>query len=461
MGLPVMTDSLMERHPLKSAKKFWLSYWVPVSLLAISVAYLTTVTLMHTFSTSPIDEWVYIDYLVKIPSQWIVRKGEIVDPFVLNLLACHGTSPFGPIGTLCGEVPVLSDFPNTGISTADPYTPLYFYSAFGVGELVHFITGLPELTGWRLSGVVWFSGSIFFFWLLLRKWAVSNLTIFVFGLLLLSSPFVWWTYTYVSTDSSSLFFGALLLFVATKYIRNEIAGYWFVIFAVVASLFKIINLISVGVAAAYLLADTIWVFTQRRHGDSAFSPNKTTKTLVYQGLIGPIALALGAGAQWAWLRINSLMAASTLSADQGASHPFGIEELFIQLTSFLPRSIASGAVDEYIPGFVYAPLSWLTIVSVLAAVLVTLKYQNHFPLVVAVAASALLAAPLLAVMLTLVTHSYFQLPARYGAGLIPGMLLLGGLVIKAKWPLWVFMAYAISLLGLGVWFSHYLAFLAP
>ena len=456
-----MTYQLLNKLQFKSVQSFWLSYWVPISLLSISITYLTIVTLSHTLATSPIDEWVYIDYLVKIPSQGIVRKGEIVDPFVLNLLSCHGTSPFGPIGTLCGQAPVLADFPNTGISTADPYTPLYFYSAFGVGELVHFTTGLPELTGWRLSGVLWFSGSIIFFWLLLRKWAVSNLTIFVFGLLLLASPFVWWTYTYVSTDSSSLFFGALLLFTATKYLRKELSGYWFVTISVIASLFKIINLIAVGVAAAYLVIDAIWKFAQRRIEDKSVNTPSTSKALVYQGITGPLALALGALAQWGWLRLNSLMAASTLSANQGASHPFGIEEIFIQLTSFLPGSITSGAVDQYIPGFVYAPLSWLTVVSVIAAILVTSKNEKHFSLVIAIAASSFFAAPMLAIMLTLVTNSYFQLPARYGASLIPGMLLLGGLVVKTKWPLWVFMAYSISLLGLGVWFSQYLATLAP
>lgn len=456
-----MTNLLLNNLRFKSLQSFWFSYWAPISLLSISIAYLTIVTLSHTFATSPIDEWVYIDYLVKIPTQGIVRKGEIVDPFVLNLLSCHGTSPFGSIGTLCGQAPVLSDFPNSGISTADPYTPLYFYSAFGVGELVHFITGLPELTGWRLSGVFWFSGTIIFFWLLLRKWAVSNLTIFVFGLLLLASPFVWWTYTYVSTDSSALFFGAVLLFLATKYVRKELSGYWFVTVAVFASLFKIINLIAVGVAAAYLVVDAIWAYSRRRNDEIESANCKSTKSLFFQAIAGPLALILGAGAQWGWLRLNALMAVSDLSADQGASHPFGVEEIFIQLTSFLPGSITSGAVDQYIPGFVYAPLSWLTVVSVLAAVLVTLNNQSHFPLAIAVAAGAFLSAPLLAIMLMIVTHSYFQLPARYGAGLIPAMLLLGGLTVKAKWPLWIFMAYAISLLALGIWFSQYLATLAP
>lgn len=456
-----MRNSLFDNLSANSLQLFWRRNWVPLSLISISIAYLTTVVILHTFATSPIDEWVYIDYLVKIPAQGIVRKGEIVDPFVLNLLACHGTSPFGPIGTACGAIPVLGDFPNAGVSTADPYTPLYFYSAFGIGQFIHVITGLPELTSWRLSGVFWFSGTVYVFWLLLRKWMVPNFTIFVLGLLLLSSPFVWWTYTYVSTDSSSIFFGALLLFLATKYVRSELKGYWFVACAVIAALFKIVNLIAIGAAAAYLLVDAVWAWRQSKISGMDQSSTKSNKGLLLQGFSGILGLVLGALSQWAWLRINLLMAASDLSVDQGASHPFGVEELFIQLTSFLPGSITSGAVDQYIPGFVYAPLSWLTVVSVLSAAFVTLRQHKQFPVVVAVTASVFLAAPLLAIMLKLVTHSYFQLPARYGASLIPGMLLLGGLVVKAKWPQWIFLVYALSLLGLGVWFSSYLATLAP
>lgn len=440
---------------------FFSNYWVIISLLAIAVTYLSIVTLQHSFATSPIDEWVYIDYLVKIPQQGIVRKGEIVDPFVLNLLACHGTSPFGPIGTQCGLTPVLTDFPNTGISTADPYTPLYFYSAFGLGQLFHFLTGLPELTSWRLSGVVWFAGTLFVLWRLLKKWTVPNFTIFVMGLLLLASPFVWWTYTYISTDSSSLFFGALLLLLATKYTRGEIKGYWFVVISVLAILFKIVNLIPAGLSALYIIVHSIWSYRTEDQSVTQEHQNKTKQQLLLQSSTGLIAISLGAFAQFIWLRINALTAASNLSADQAAGHPFGIEELFTQLTSFLPGSITSGAVDEYIPGFVYAPLSWLTVVSVLGAALVTQKNRIQFPLVVSVTISSFLAAPMLAIMLIVVTHSYFQLPARYGAGLIPGILLVGALIVRAKWPLWLFLAYAASLLGLGIWLSMYLADLAP
>jgi hypothetical protein len=438
------------------------TYWVPISLIIIAVTYVSVVTLAHTLATSPIDEWVYIDYLTKIPTQGIVYKGEFVDSFVLNILACHGTSPFGPIGTPCGAPPVLADFPNGGVSTADPYTPIYFYVTGAFGFILQTIFGTELLTSWRLSGNLWLSVSLVTFWLLLKKWNVANGIIFSFGLVLIASPFVWWTFSYVSTDAPSLFFGALLFLLVTKVVRSEISGWWFVGISAVATLTKITNVIGVAAAALFLICSFFWQRKQSKLRRSSDGVATHDSFLSGRLLLFAAAAIIGSvGVQVSWLALNRLWAVSDVSVDQSAAHAFTVEEFFVQLTSFLPGSITSGAIDQYTPGFVYAPLSWIAVASVLAACFFFLPRAKEFPLVVAVTISSFLAAPLLGLTLIVMTSSYFPLPPRYGGVLIPAMLLLGGIAIRARWVSFVFTGYATALLGVGIWLSFYLATLAP
>jgi hypothetical protein len=438
------------------------TYWVPLVLVIVAVTYIGVVTVAHTMATSPIDEWVYIDYLVKIPAQGIVHKGEVVDNVVLNLLSCHGTSPFGPIGTLCGAAPVLSDFPNGGVSTADPYTPIYFYVAHSFGWVLQTIFGVDPLTSWRLSGLLWLSAALVTFWYLLKKWGAPNTVTFALGLALIASPFAWWTFSYLSTDAPSLFFGALLLLVATKVARLEMSGWWFVGISVLATFTKITNIIGVAAAGLFLISFYIWGKIESKRkvegGQENFGVEPPSWHLP---IFAAVSVILAAASQAVWLALNRLWAVSTLSANQGAAHPFTINELFVQLTNFLPGSITSGAINQFTPGFVYAPLSWIAVASVLSACFVVLPRMREFPLVVTVALSSFLAAPLLGLTLIVMTNSYFQLPARYGAVLIPAILLLGGLTVRARWVSIVIVAYSLALVGVGVWLSFYLATLAP
>lgn len=439
---------------LSNLKRNWttLLFFVAVAVYVISV------TILHSPATSPIDEWVYLDYLYKIPEQGIVFKGEFVDQRVLELLSCHGTNPFGPIGTKCGFFPILSDYPNGAVTSADPYTPLYFYTVFGIGALLHFVFEIPQLLAWRLSGSVWLFATFIVLWRLFRAWNVSRFTRIVLGLLLLGSPFVWWTYTYVSTDSSAIFFGAILMLLATRIVNSQTGFLAFYVATIVATLFKLTNLIGVASATAFILISLIVRYISQRELVNLklfISRNKKTLLVCLASIISaPVS-------QIVWLKIHDYLAVSLATANQGASHPFTIEEIFVQLTNFLPGTITSGAIDAYIPGFVYAPLSWITVSGVLGAAFVTARGSANFPLVLSVVLGAFLAAPLLGIALTLVTQSYFQLPARYGAVLLPGFLVVTGLLISSAWSRVVLFFYSLSILGLGIWLSIFLSQLAP
>ena len=432
--------------------------WSTVAFFALVGVYGTLIIVLHSPATSPIDEWVYLDYLYKIPQQGIVFKGEFVDPRILDLLSCHGTNPFGPIGTPCGLTPQLGDYPNGGVTSADPYTPLYFYSVFAVGSIFQGLFGISPLLAWRLSGTVWLLATYLVLWLVMRQWNLPRFTRIVLGLALLGSPFVWWTYTYVSTDASAIFFGALLLFLASRIIRNQTNHVLFVVIAVVATLFKLTNFIGVVSAVLFLFLSTVLTYLSERKRKRLRIFVTENWQLLVTSLVSVIA---SAASQYLWLRLHDFMAVSSATANQGAGYPFSVQEVFVQLTNFLPATITSGAIDAYTPGFVYAPLSWLTVTGVLGAAFLIKRGSEKFPLVLTVVIGALLAAPFLGIALTVVTNSYFQLPARYGAILLPGILVVTGFLMKSTWTRIVFAAYSGAIIGLGIWLAVFLAQLAP
>lgn len=429
--------------------------WPMWGLIVVAAVYLTAITLMHTSATSPIDEWVYIDYLVKIPQQGIVIGGEHVGAETLTLMSCHGTSPFGPIGTACGTPPQYADFPNRGKTTADTYSPVFFYLTYAMGWLLGHVMPLSELTSWRLTGLAWIVAGLVMFWMLLRAWNVGKLAIFALGLAFVASPFAWWTYTYVSTDAPSFFLGALLFLLATRTVRSGARTWPVVLVSVLAVAVKASNLIGVGAVVLYLGAEFIAsAWRQRRTGVDVPLPWRwivvATSSLVASGIV-----------IWGWNAVSRALADGAVVADQGIATPLTGTELLMQLTNFLPGVIQSSAISEYMPGFVYAPLGWLTVAGVLGAAFVAHRGAETNALVVSTVVSAALAAPVIAVVIYATTGTYFQIPSRYGATALPVFLLCAGLLVRNRWMSGTIIFYAASLCGVGLWLSQYLSTLAP
>lgn len=450
-----MTAFLSHTSYLSRLRFFAQTHWVTISLMGIVFLYLGSVTLLHTQATSPIDEWLFLDYLVKIPRNGMVFSGEEVSVDVLKLLSCHGTSPFGPIGTPCGEIPVLSDYPNQGITSASIYTPIYFYVTFGLGWIISTVFGLADATGWRLTGLVWAAVGVAFFVVLMRQWGVRNLTILALGLAFLASPFAWWSFTYVSTDAPAFLFGALLFILATRVIRRQASSWGLIVTSVVVVLVKPIFIIGVGAVAIYLLAEFVADWYRQRHLRAGNPPRFGLLRDTLLILIVPAVVA------WAWSRVVALLAVSSAVPDQGTATNFTIVEFLTQFTNFLPMAMNTSAISEYIPGFIFQPLGWLTVVCVLGAIFVVTRSDAWLPLVSSVAVAGVLAAPVFALVVVATTGQYFQIPSRYGAILIPAFLLCGGLIIRTRWVSWLIIGYSAALCALGVWLSWYLATLAP
>jgi hypothetical protein len=436
----------------------WLKKsWVAILLAIIALGYSGTVTLMHTNGLSPIDEWVYSDYLDKVPTEVVVKQGEVIGPEALNRIACDGVVPYGTMGAECGaSYSDLSKFPFKGRTSADGYTPVYFISTWAVGGVIRLITHQDELTSWRLTSPIWLAGTLLIMVALFRRYHIDPLVTITLGVAFIVSPFAWWTYTYVSTDAPSAFFGALLLLQATRFVRHETRGWWLLATSCLAVLFKLTNILAVCLVGLILVL--IWlqeVLRARKDEDRGVRLGDLRRSMSLP-LIGAAAVAASVITELVWLEIRRVIAVVP-QAQQGLGEPLSGRVLGGLLANFLPGTITSNVVvtgsggNYALPvlGAAVAPLSWLCVAGVVGAFWSAGIRRSHGPIVVATAIASVGFAPMLAVALTFAIGAYFELPARYGATILPGILLVTALTMRRRFAAWVFLVYAV-LLGIGM-----------
>jgi hypothetical protein len=469
-----MTTAVGTANPGESGRihrvlAFLKRAWVPLVLMLASLAMSVTVTASHSHALSPVDEWVYIDYLYKLPSQGIIRQGEELGPEALELMACSGEKVSGPMGPAC-DVSQVGDhvdpalFPYSGLQSAYGYTPLYFAPTWAVAKGIQAVTGADLLTAARFTGPLWLVGTMLLFSALFREFKVNRVTTAAIGLAFIGSPFAWWTYTYISTDIPAVGVSALLLLATRRYLTGRWSGWWVVLISVAAVLFKTGNVLAVALAALYLVSH--FVFSRIRSRSSSQRMPVTLRDAVRgRGDLGALVIALASVvasgiALGAWQLIQRAAAIGP-SSDQGLGAPLTLQDLATQVTNFLPGTIVSNVpggpgIDAYaIPSLLTAPLSWLCIAGVVGALLTLRRGSEHLGLAYSVGIAAVAAAPLLAVFVQLTLGFYFDLPSRYGAPILIGFLLMAGVVAQRNFfARWVLLAYGAGLVAFAIVSAH-------
>lgn len=426
-----------------------------------------TVTGFHSQALSPIDEWVYIDYLYKLPSQGIIHQGENIGPEALQLMACTGEKASGPQGPPC-EISRVGDnvdpalFPYAGVQSAYGYTPLYFIPTWVIAKGIQFVTGTDLLTAGRFAGSFWLVGTMLLIYALFREFKVKKVAAVAIGLAFIGSPFAWWTYTYISTDIPSVGISALLLLAARRFILGRWSGWWVVLLSVVAILFKTGNILAVGLAALYLLLQFLFEEVRARPWRV---PGAVTAGIRGKGPLGLVTVAITAlvasgVTQFAWQLVQKA-ATIGLPADQGVGSPLTWEALLAQVANFLPGTLTSnvalvgGGFAYFVPYAIVAPLSWLCIGGVIGALLVLPAGSSNRSIVYSVGIASVVCAPLLAILLQLSLGQYFELPPRYGAPILIGFLLLAGMIAeKNAFVKWVLTGYGAALVLFVVFTAH-------
>lgn len=435
---------LVSKAEVQNPRSFraWISgNRVPVFLVLIAVFFSSAVTILHEDAISPIDELVYLDYAFKVDDQGLVREGETFGDEVAYVAACKKAVPFGDLGQECSESARvdLERMPNGGYTTAHAYPPVYFWITRLIGDPIHAVTGLSEVTSWRLTGVLWLSAGLLVMVGLFRKWSVPEPVIFAVGLVFIASPFAWWTYTYLSTDISLFLIGGLTLLVTTDVIKGKQRGWWLVLIAAAGVLFKITNLLVLGLALLILLIHKI----AERIGQK--KAHNTPGGSYAEGALGlsvaparwvpmVVAVAVAVGLQFAWMRIFPLFAVSTATVDQGVNTSLGGTEIVRLAVSTLTGAILHNPANGFMPdapfGALYAPLGWLVAAGVVGAMMSFKWKLETGPLIWSVGIASVITLPMLAILMYATTGAYFQLPARYAAGLLPAFLLILALMLR-------------------------------
>ncbi|HWL00860.1 MAG TPA: hypothetical protein VNQ52_00650 [Microbacteriaceae bacterium] len=443
----------MTRSSGQRARMFLARHWPIVVLVAVAVVYLSTVVLVHGRTMSPIDEWAYLDYISKLYSQGFVREGETYGEWARTLMSCSGQVMYGTLGTACEFAPgPPADYPYFGLTSGSAYPPVQFWIVRVVGDGIALLLGVDPLFGWRLVGVLWFCAALVVIYVILRRFPVSNAAILAIGMVLIASPLAFWSYGWVSTDGPILFFGAMLLWLAIRYLAGEISGWWTVGVAAVGALFKVTVALPVGLVLLVLV--TAFILEARRTtwtGIGTRRPDQPHRRSL--GLIGFPVLAgvLAVVVPVVWMRFIASIPASADRVDQGISTQLELGNLIPQLWNFLGYTLTTGLQwDSVIPQYLYAPLGWAVVAGVLGAAFLLRRSSPHRALVIGVVLAAFLAAPVMSIAFQLLTGSYFYMPSRYGIGLLPAFLLLVAFVLRNRFVSWLITTYCVGLLGLGI-----------
>lgn len=388
-----------------------IARWIaPLALVLLSVVFvLGQVTQQRAFS--PIDEYVYFDYVAKVPTQGFVRSGEEVGEVARNELSCRGVIGYGPMGEQCDIGPHDDDaaYPYDGETGADIYSPLYFWATWAAAQPATWF-GVDLLDAARGVGVLWLSLTLLATFAALREMGAPRELAGGLSAALLALPVAEWSFAYVSTDGAALASAAVLALAVVKVWRGRWSPWWFAGIAAVATLLKLQTVAVVGAGAiALILAAVV-----DREGRRSWA------------LILPVVVA-GAGAlatQVVWVLVRSATAVDE-RPDIGDGQPgYSLEavlSLAVRPLLNLGRVDSAEGLLSKLAIFVVIAVSLGAIVS--ACFVPPRAEPLRFGLGVGTAVVGLLMGPLLAWLTYLMTDAFVPTPSRYAAPLIPLLLV--------------------------------------
>lgn len=396
---------------------------VCVGLLLASLAFTTDQVLEHE-DLSPIDEYQYVDNYAKAFDHPIVRQGEETGLTARRMAVCDGTrlndSPPNTEACAAPDAGGSAIFALGGGTTGDLYTPIYFVVTRVAAQPFEW-AGADLVQGGRLAGGLWLAAGAVVLYLALRRAGAHPALAGAAGLLTIGSLPAYWSNTYISTDAAAILSGSLALLLAVQG-RSSRSRALLLLPPVAAlmTLVKVQNLVAFVAAALYLLL--LAAYDARRCDAPG---GRVRRWLLDRRSLAAVAAgvtAVAAQAGWLWLR--SSMAVGP-PPDDGVGGPFAWPALMVEASSFLQRT-AMGAMPPSVTGIYSEPLFMLGLAVTLGGV-VGLALGRGVPvrdrlLAVSAGATAIIAAPALALSIVASEGQYFPLPARYGMSLLPWMI---------------------------------------
>lgn len=438
----------------RSAAEWASTLWMPVVLVLAGVLTVSVYVHFHSPAASPIDEWVYMDYLFKIPHQWIIHTGDVVGEQARQIDACYGVRNFGTAKVPCGgDYSDLAAFPYDGKTSAAGDTPLYFAVTWAIGWVIRAVTHISPVSSWRLVGAFWLALALVPFVVLARRLGVNDLVTLALGLGFIASPYALTSYTFIGTDAPTAAITLGLLLLAWSVVRGRISGWWLVPAAALAVAVKVTTLIGIGLALLFLLVS--WLYELRRTRWSGFGTLRPTAAKRYT-LLMPLyivaPLAVAGVVQDSWMRYLRSTAVST-GASQGIAVKFNflknLQPGFQQLTDTVTTNVGiPSSTGHVFTAAYFEPLGWLCVLGVLGVLCLRPVFRTSVaPMAISIGFMGVAALPILGLAMHLITGGYFALPLRYAGMLVLPYFLMTGIVVRNRWASWGVFAYCAGLLA--------------
>ena len=422
-------------------------YGVP-ALLVLFALVSVVVHVPQNEQISPIDEFVYSDYLDKVPTEGVVRQGEETGDYARSLVKCNGVLLYlEPDAEQCATSEQLPDgaFPFGGRTSADIYTPAYFVVTWAAAQPLIWLGVDDLLDAGSYVGFLWLAGALLFLYGALRQMAVPRLVGLALGLLVAASPAAFWSSTYVSTDAPAMTFGAAVLFVVVRLLSGRRGGGALVVLSALAVLFKVQNIAVVGMAALVLVGSGAVGLWERRRVSPAPASDPLASDAPASGsevrqrsavrfiVVGVLSAVLAVAVQVAWTAVRAMISVGP-SPDQATGSPLSARALVRESFKFLggipldPTGAANGAAIS-LAGFV---LWAVTLGGLIGVAFVWRPLTTAWSLAWATMVIALLLGPLLVLGVSVSEGYYFPLPARYGLSLLPSFVLAAGVFLGSR-----------------------------
>jgi len=421
----------MSRSLSRAGRSRLLSWVVPV-VLVLAAFVSVVVHVPQNTELSPLDEYVYVDYIAKVPSEGVVAEGEPTGAFAREALVCLGNRGVATVvPTSCADAGTApaSDFPMAGKTSADIYTPLYFWVTRALAQpLVWAGVGLIDAAS--LVGALWLAGALVLLVFAMRRWRVREPVILGLGLFLIASPAAYWSSTYISTDAPSLAVGAALALVVARFATGG-RGLWLLpVVSAVGVAFKVQNIAAVGIAVLAVVVTTVVRTAQQDDSGGAWGVARRAV------LSRPVVTAVGSAVlalvvQGVWLVVRSDLRVA-LPPDQGTARPLHIGDMVGESLKFLAGTPTdpTGVENGWQIATAGLVLGWLSVAGVLGAIGAVADGRGVRPLAWSALVVALLLGPMLVLGTVLVSGYYFALPTRYGLSMLPVFLVLAGVVLS-------------------------------
>ncbi|WP_345064668.1 hypothetical protein [Leifsonia kafniensis] len=412
----------------------WVA-WPFVILLFASVAFVS-INVAEQKPISPLDEYVYLDYLSKVPTQGFVRNGEETGDVARHEISCRGVAIYGLYGTGCDTSSTSPDstFPYEGHTGASIYTPAYFAVTWVLAQPFVW-AGMGLLDAGRLVGVVWLSLGTCLTYVLLRRLRAPAPIALGLVLATIATPAIYWATAYISTDAPTLAVSAGLGLVALAVARGRAHWAWFAAASAVAVLFKVQNIAAVGVCALALTVSALVSFWPQRgtpHPVREVTGSLIRSPLVRAGIIAGVA-AVGAQIVWLVIRARAALPVADDVQIDSTQLPLSVSALVTESFKFLGAVGGAGIAPGAIGTLVITLLSLLSVGAIVAILFRPRPNQNAETIIAgSTLVVAVLLGPALILGTGLVAGYYVPLTERYGLALLPAFLACIGFLFSGR-----------------------------